>query len=38
MRRHGRAALMVHADNPSAIAVYERLGMTKRLLTAAHIA
>ncbi|MFI9360819.1 GNAT family N-acetyltransferase [Kitasatospora sp. NPDC053057] len=38
VRRHGRAALMVHADNPSAIAVYERLGMTKRLLTAAHLA
>lgn len=32
--RYGRAALMVHADNPSAIAAYERLGMTKRLLTA----
>ncbi|MFF2147090.1 GNAT family N-acetyltransferase [Kitasatospora sp. NPDC058190] len=37
VRRHGRAALMVHADNPSAIAVYERLGMTKRLLTAAQV-
>ncbi|MFH9351976.1 GNAT family N-acetyltransferase [Kitasatospora sp. NPDC017646] len=37
VRRHGRAALMVHADNPSAIGVYERLGMAKRLLTAAQV-
>ncbi|MET8625594.1 GNAT family N-acetyltransferase [Kitasatospora sp. NPDC004669] len=37
VRRHGRAALMVHADNPSAIAVYERLGMSKRLLAAAQV-
>ncbi|MFH8382547.1 GNAT family N-acetyltransferase [Kitasatospora sp. NPDC018058] len=37
VRRHGRAALMVHADNQAAIAVYERLGMTKRLLCAAQV-
>ncbi|MFG2843648.1 GNAT family N-acetyltransferase [Kitasatospora sp. NPDC048296] len=37
VRRHGRAALMVHADNQAAIAVYERLGMTKRLLRAAQV-
>ncbi|MGW2556888.1 GNAT family N-acetyltransferase [Streptomyces sp. NPDC001635] len=37
VRRYGRAALMVHDDNTPAVTTYERLGMTKRLLGAAHI-
>ncbi|MFJ8476251.1 GNAT family N-acetyltransferase [Kitasatospora sp. NPDC094011] len=37
VRRHGRAALMVHGDNRSAIAVYERLGMVKRPLAGAQV-
>ncbi|WP_280700108.1 GNAT family N-acetyltransferase [Kitasatospora sp. GP82] len=37
VHRHGRAALIVHDDNPSAIAAYERLGMTKRPFRSAHI-
>ncbi|KAB8161709.1 GNAT family N-acetyltransferase [Streptomyces sp. 3MP-14] len=36
VQRHGRAALMVMADNAPAIATYERLGLTKRLFGAAH--
>jgi ribosomal protein S18 acetylase RimI-like enzyme len=35
---HGRAALMVLTGNAPAIATYERLGMTKRLFGAAHMA
>lgn len=35
VHQYGRAALMVHADNLAAVAVYERLGMTKRLFTGA---
>ncbi len=38
VRRYGRAALMVHADNSPAITAYERLGMTKRLLGATDVA
>ncbi|MEV5510838.1 GNAT family N-acetyltransferase [Streptomyces orinoci] len=34
VRRYGRAALMVDTDNVPAIAVYERLGMTKHLMAA----
>ncbi|MGK4579495.1 hypothetical protein [Kitasatospora sp. HPMI-4] len=37
VRRYGRAALMVHADNAPAIAAYERLGMTRRLLNVAYL-
>ncbi|MFJ7246227.1 GNAT family N-acetyltransferase [Kitasatospora sp. NPDC098652] len=37
VRRHGRAALMVHGGNQSAIAVYERLGMAKRPLAGAQV-
>ncbi|MGP3966633.1 GNAT family N-acetyltransferase [Streptomyces sp. 6N223] len=36
-RRHGRAGLLVFAENAPAIATYERLGMTKRPLAAAEI-
>ncbi|MFD3837982.1 GNAT family N-acetyltransferase [Streptomyces sp. NPDC058642] len=38
VRRHGRAALMVLTANVPAIATYERLGVTKRLFGAAHLA
>ncbi|MER6184882.1 GNAT family N-acetyltransferase [Streptomyces sp. NPDC001652] len=38
VRRYGRAALMVLTTNTPAIATYERLGMTKRLFGAAHLA
>jgi ribosomal protein S18 acetylase RimI-like enzyme len=38
VNQHSRAALMVLTDNAPAIATYERLGMTKRLFGAAHIA
>ena len=34
--RHGRAALMVDADNGAAIAVYQKLGYTYRPVAAAH--
>lgn len=37
VRRYGRAALMVHADNAPAIAAYERLGMAKRPLGATSV-
>ncbi|MFJ4189020.1 GNAT family N-acetyltransferase [Kitasatospora sp. NPDC089509] len=37
MRRHGRAALMVHEDNQAAIAAYERLGMARRLFGVAQV-
>ena len=37
VERHGRAALMVDADNPAAIAVYHRLGYTYRPVAAAHL-
>jgi ribosomal protein S18 acetylase RimI-like enzyme len=37
VNRHGRAALMVLTGNASAIAIYEHLGMTKRLFGAAHM-
>jgi RimJ/RimL family protein N-acetyltransferase len=36
LRAGGRAALMVHADNPAAIRLYQRLGMTTRELRAAQ--
>jgi ribosomal protein S18 acetylase RimI-like enzyme len=36
LRTSGRAALMVHADNPAAIRLYERLGMKQRELRAAQ--
>lgn len=35
--RYGRAGLMVFAENAPAIAMYERLGMTKRLFRAAYV-
>jgi GNAT superfamily N-acetyltransferase len=35
---HGRVGLLVFAENAPAIATYERLGMTKRLLAAADVA
>ncbi|MET9047975.1 GNAT family N-acetyltransferase [Streptomyces sp. NPDC048231] len=35
VREHGRAALMVDADNAPAVAAYERIGMAKRLFRAA---
>ncbi|MER6353094.1 GNAT family N-acetyltransferase [Streptomyces sp. NPDC001634] len=38
VREHGRAALMVDADNTAAVAAYERIGMTKRLFRAATVA
>ncbi|MCX5417595.1 GNAT family N-acetyltransferase [Streptomyces sp. NBC_00059] len=37
VHRHGRAALMVLTGNTSAITTYERLGMSKRLCSAAHM-
>ncbi|RMB82173.1 GNAT family N-acetyltransferase [Streptomyces shenzhenensis] len=37
VRRHGRAALMVDADNSPAIAVYERAGMRGRRFGAAFV-
>ncbi|MFD7453137.1 GNAT family N-acetyltransferase [Kitasatospora sp. NPDC059827] len=37
VHRYGRAALMVHGGNRSAIAVYERLGMSKRPLAGAQV-
>ncbi|WP_260328022.1 GNAT family N-acetyltransferase [Streptomyces sp. Ag109_O5-1] len=37
VRDHGRAALMVDADNPAAIAVYERVGMRGCLFGAAGV-
>ncbi|MGW3264744.1 GNAT family N-acetyltransferase [Streptomyces sp. NPDC001056] len=37
VRRHGRAALMVHDGDIPAVTTYERLGMTKRLLGTAHL-
>ncbi|MBO1337832.1 GNAT family N-acetyltransferase [Streptomyces sp. VRA16 Mangrove soil] len=36
VRRYGRAALMVNADNAPAIATYERLGMTAHRFTVAR--
>ncbi|MDH6143132.1 MULTISPECIES: GNAT family N-acetyltransferase [Kitasatospora] len=36
LRANGRAALMVHADNPAAIRLYRRLGMASRELRAAQ--
>ena len=37
IEQHGRAALMVDADNPAAISVYHRLGYTYRPVAAAHM-
>jgi predicted GNAT family acetyltransferase len=34
---HGRAALMVDDDNPTAIAVYERLGYRRRPVLASYV-
>lgn len=37
VRQYGRAALMVHADNTPAIAIYERLGMTRHAFWTARM-
>ncbi|MDI6407355.1 GNAT family N-acetyltransferase [Streptomyces albus] len=37
VERYGRAGLMVDADNEPALRTYRRLGMTGRLLSAAHV-
>ncbi|MGW3952511.1 GNAT family N-acetyltransferase [Streptomyces sp. NPDC004752] len=37
VRRHGRVALMVDADNAPAIVAYERAGMRGRLFGAAAV-